>query len=60
MIILSTILMTYTCMGLLFCRKARKNVEHLSAIPRFLIYILILIFWYPALLREKGEMDKDE
>lgn len=57
MIILSTILMTYTCMGLLFCRKARKNVEHLSAIPRFLNYILILIFWYPALLRER---DKDE
>ena len=57
MIILSTILITYACMGLLFCRKARKNVEHLSAIPRFPIYILILIFWYPALLIER---DKDE
>lgn len=58
MIILSTIVMTYACMGLLFCRKARKNVEHLSAIQRFRVYILILIFWYPALLREWG--DKDE
>lgn len=57
MIILSTILMTYVCMGLLFCCKARKNVERLSAIPRSLVYILILIFWYPALLRER---DKDE
>lgn len=55
MIILSTILMTYACMGLLFCRKARKNVERLSTIPRFLAYILILIFWYPALLRERDE-----
>lgn len=55
MIILSTILMTYACMGLLFCRKARKNVERLSTIPRFLVYILILIFWYPALLRERDE-----
>jgi uncharacterized membrane protein YeiB len=57
MIILSTILMTYACMGLLFCRKAHKNVQRLSILPRIIAYILILIFWFPALLRERN---KDE